>query len=253
MTRCGETVVLLEDDPYVRGVIRTGLRARGYEVHTAESAAHGLLLVRTLSPDLLILDLGLPDTDGSFVVRSLRRDTLLPIIVLSARDEDREKAALLDLGADDYLTKPFGMPELHARMRVALRRMPAKVDAGAGLIRHGPMHVDLHTRRAYAHGREVRLTRHEFTLLVALLQSGGRVMTHRALLHLVWGDGHDRDTQYLRVYMGKLRKKLERDPARPEILHTESGVGYRIAPEAETLAEQDLPGFGAPRDGGAAG
>jgi two-component system KDP operon response regulator KdpE len=209
--------------------LRATLPAHGYRVLEAANGAQALVHAQTQLPDLVLLDLGLPDIDGLEVTRRLRGWSAVPIVVISARGQERDKVLALDAGADDYLTKPFGTEELLARMRVALRHA-ARVAGGAGetVFETGELRVDLAARLVYRRGAEVRLTRTEYRLLAALVKHAGKVLTHRQLLVEVWGPGSASETHYLRVYMAQLRHKLEDDPARPRHLLTETGVGYRL-------------------------
>ena len=226
-------VVVIEDDPQIRRFLRTGLTSHGFEVHEAESGRAGLTAAENRKAELVILDLGLPDMDGVAVVKRLRAWTALPVIVLSARLNEGDKIAALDAGADDYLTKPFSLGELLARIRVALRHanLAARQDAD-GVFSTGDLKVDLAHRRVHVGGAEARLTPIEYRLLTALVRNAGKVMTHRQLLKEVWGPAHVEHNHYLRIYMANLRHKLEADPARPRFLQTEAGVGYRLADEA---------------------
>ena len=225
----GPLVLIVEDEPQMRRFLRTTLRAQGFAVAEAASAREGLAHAAGRNPDIILLDLGLPDGDGLDVVREVRRSSRTPIIVLSARGKEQDKVAALDLGADDYLTKPFGAPELLARMRVALRRaaMPVGRDA-APVFRSGELQVDLLRREVLRDGEPAHLTPTEYKLLSALIRNAGSVVTHRQLLQEVWGANYVDQTHYLRVYMAQLRHKLERDPTRPRLLITEPGVGYRL-------------------------
>jgi len=225
-------IVVIEDDPQIRRFLRTGLQSHGFDIEEADSGNRGLAAVANRKPDLAIVDLGLPDVDGVEVVRQLREWTALPVIVLSARAMEGDKIAALDAGADDYLTKPFGLGELLARIRVALRHAnaSARVD-GQGVFEVANLKVDLTRRRVLLDGREVHLTPIEYRLLCVLVRSAGKVMTHRQLLRDVWGPSHVEHNHYLRIYMAALRHKLEADPARPRFLLTEAGVGYRLADE----------------------
>jgi two-component system, OmpR family, KDP operon response regulator KdpE len=222
-------VLVVEDEAQVMRFLRATLGAHGYRLAEAESGQQALLQATTRSPDLILLDLGLPDLDGVEVTRRLREWSATPIIVVSARGREDEKILALDAGADDYLTKPFGAGELLARMRVALRNA-ARAGAGAGetVFRTGDLAVDLAARRVSVGGREVHLTRTQYKLLTTLVRNAGKVVTHRQLLREVWGPGAVEQSHYLRVYMGQLRHKLEKDPARPRYLETETGVGYRL-------------------------
>ncbi|PTB19367.1 two-component system response regulator KdpE [Trinickia symbiotica] len=228
MTEPTVTVVLIEDEKQIRRFVRTSLEGAGMVVHDAETGKQGLVEAATRKPDLVIVDLGLPDTDGLDVIRQLRGWTELPVIVLSARTREDEKVAALDAGADDYLTKPFGVSELLARIRAHLRR---RNHGGAGespLMRFGEVEVDLAGRRVARGGVPVHLTPIEYRLLATLVRHAGRVLTHRQLLVEVWGPSHVESSHYLRIYMAHLRQKLERDPAQPEHILTETGVGYRL-------------------------
>jgi two-component system KDP operon response regulator KdpE len=222
-------VLLAEDDRSLRNTLRDALALEGYEVLTAASLAEGLALLAHADPDLLILDLGLPDGDGAALLAALRRRRNAPALVISARQADPQKIALLDAGADDYLVKPFGIGELLARMRVALRHRGTRMDASITNYLHGDLEVDLSTRRVTLGGQPQHLTPTEYTLLARLVRSAGRVVTHRALLADVWGPEYVEHTHYLRLYLGQLRAKLEAEPAEPRHLLTEPGVGYRLA------------------------
>jgi two-component system KDP operon response regulator KdpE len=225
-------VLVIDDEPPVHKFLRAGLEAQGYAVEGAASGGEGITQASMHPPDVVLLDLGLPDVNGFEVVRRLREWSATPIIILSARGQDGDKVRALDAGADDYVTKPFSMPELLARMRVALRNR-ARVDGeGAASFEAGPLKIDLAKRRVTVEGHEVRLTPLEYRLLTTLARHPGRVLTHDALLREVWGPSHVRQHHYLRVYMGQLRHKIEKDPARPRLLLTEPGVGYRMAETA---------------------
>ena len=212
--------------------MRATLTSHGYGVAEAVDGSSGQRLAVTEQPSLIILDLGLPDMDGLEVVRSLREWSVTPIIVLSARGQERDKIAALDAGADDYLTKPFGVGELLARLRVALRHAlrPAQ-DSGEPTFSLGDLRVDLARRQVFVNESEIHLTPIEYKMLTTLIQHAGKVMTHPQLLRAVWGPSYATETAYLRVYMGQLRHKLEADPARPRYLMTEPGVGYRLKVE----------------------
>ncbi|KXU92694.1 two-component system response regulator [Caballeronia megalochromosomata] len=222
------SVVVIEDDPQIRRVVRATLQAHGMTAIEADTAAAGLREVATRKPDLIVIDLGLPDADGIDVIRELRGWTRTPVIVLSARTSEQTKVAALDAGADDYLTKPFGVPELLARMRAQLRRS-AHTQEETPTVRFGDIAVDLGKRQVTRDGQPVRLTPIEYRLLTALMRHAGCVLTHRQLLREVWGPEQVGNPHYLRVYMGHLRQKLERDPAQPAHIVTETGVGYRLA------------------------
>jgi two-component system KDP operon response regulator KdpE len=224
-------IVVIEDDPQIRRFLRTGLESHGFQIHEAETGEQGLAEAANRKADLVILDLGLPDMDGVEVVRRIREWSALPVIVLSARATETDKVAALDAGADDYLTKPFGLGELLARIRVALRHAQAGTQDKGGVFCVADLKVDLAQRRIHVDGKEVHLTPIEYRLLAVLVKHAGRVLTHRQLLKEVWGPGYVERSHYLRVHMASLRHKLEADPARPRFLLTEIGVGYRLAAE----------------------
>lgn len=224
-------ILVVDDEPQIQRFLRPALAAAGYDVIRAMDGAEALAAVRAHAPDVVVLDLGLPDMDGKEVIAFVRRHSETPIIVLSARGEEREKIAALDLGADDYVAKPFGIGELLARIRVALRSGGRGEAAAPTVLGCRDLTVDLDAHRVLRGGEQVKLTPKEFDLFVALLRAGGRVLTHRALLARVWGAGHTEDTQYLRVFIGQLRQKLEVDPAEPSLIVTEPGVGYRVEME----------------------
>ena len=229
MSAPGPTLVVIEDDPQIRRFLRTGLSAEPFRIFEAETGRAGLVEAATRKPDLVIVDLGLPDLDGVDVVTELRGWYTRPIIILSARSNEQEKIKALDAGADDYLTKPFGIGELLARIRAALRR--AARDAGVAAqssFEFGDLRVDLAARRVQRGGNDVHLTPNEYRLLSALIRHAGKVCTHRQLLSEVWGPGHVEHGHYLRIYMAQLRHKLEADPTNPRFLRTEAGVGYRL-------------------------
>jgi len=219
--------LVIEDEPQMRRFLRTSLQSQGYQVIEADTGKEGLRHAAGYNPDLILLDLGLPDGDGLAVARVLRSQRKTPIIVLSARGRDEDKVAALDLGADDYLTKPFGLGELLARMRVAQRHAHPTA-AAAPIVEAGPIRIDLDKRQVLRDGAEIHLTPTEYRLLAALGREPGKVLTHRQLLEEVWGASHAGQTHYLRVYMAQLRHKLEGDPARPVLLITEPAVGYRL-------------------------
>ncbi|MGH9891390.1 MAG: response regulator [bacterium] len=222
-------ILIIEDEPPMRRFLRATLRAQGYQIVEAGSAREGLAQAAGRNPDVILLDLGLPDAEGLDTARELRRLTRAPIIVLSARGQEYDKVAALDHGADDYLTKPFGVPELLARVRVALRHAALPANAPAQpVFALGGLRVDLIRRQVLRHGVEVHLTPTEYKLLAALIRQAGRVITHRQLLEEVWGTNYVDQGHYLRVYMAHLRHKLEPDPSRPRLLTTEPGIGYRL-------------------------
>lgn len=224
----GPQILLIEDEPQLRRFLRPMLRSEGYRLIEAETAEEGLRQVEGLRPDLVLLDLGLPDGDGIEVTRQLRGWTQVPIIVLSARGMEADKIAAFDAGADDYLIKPFGVPELVARMRVALRHAARAAPRTESLLVFGELRIDLVRREVHRGEEAVHLTPHEYGLFALLARHAGQVVTYRQLLREVWGPAFIQQTHYLRVYMGHLRQKLEADPARPRWLTTEAGVGYRL-------------------------
>jgi two-component system, OmpR family, KDP operon response regulator KdpE len=221
------TILIIEDELQMQRFLRASLGGNGYRVFEAQTGQDGLVQTAARNPDLVLLDLGLPDLDGLEVTQQLRTWARMPIIVISARGKEEDKIKALDAGADDYLTKPFGVGELLARIRVALRRS-TQTDAGASEFVMGDVKVDLVKRRVTKSEVEVHLTPIEFKLLTTLVRYEGRVITHRQLLSEVWGRGSAEQTQYLRVYMGQLRHKLEDNPSRPRFLTTEPGIGYRL-------------------------
>jgi two-component system KDP operon response regulator KdpE len=221
------TILVIEDEPGMRRLLGTALGAEGYRVVEAADGRRGLIDAGSHRPDLAIVDLGLPDADGIEVIRRIRAWSPLPIVVLSARAQERSKVEALDAGADDYVTKPFGMAELLARLRVALRHR-RRTSAGERVIRLGRVTIDLERRTVSRDGADVALTPTEFRLVESLAKRLGMVATHRQLLGEVWGPVHEADTHYLRIFMKQLRQKLEEDPVRPRYLVTETGVGYRL-------------------------
>jgi two-component system KDP operon response regulator KdpE len=232
MTAPAPLLLLVEDELPIRRFLRLSLANEGYRVEEADTAKQAIRLATQQPPDLVILDLGLPDADGLEVLKQLRDWLRAPILILSARDQEKQKVAALDAGADDYLTKPFGTDELLARIRVALRhasRAPGERDSA--VFESGDLKVDLGNRRVFARGAEVKLTPLEYKLLATLVKHAGKVLTHTFLLKEVWGPHQVRETHYLRVFMASLRRKIEPDPARPRHLLTEQAVGYRFAGE----------------------
>jgi two-component system, OmpR family, KDP operon response regulator KdpE len=232
MDRPAPLILLIEDEPQMRRFLRTALTANDYRLVEAETAKEGLAQAAARNPDVVLLDLGLPDRDGLDVARELREWSGTPIIVLSARGREEDKVKALDFGADDYLTKPFGVEELLARIRVALRH--AAMPPGAApepVFEAGDLRVDLPARRVWRAGQEVHLTPTEYKLLTTFVRHAGKVLTHRQLLKEVWGANYANQSHYVRVYMAQLRQKIEADPARPRLLLTEPGVGYRLRGE----------------------
>lgn len=222
------TIIVVEDEANLRRFVRLALEAEGCDVFEADSVKRGLIETGTRKPDLLVLDLGLPDGDGIDLIRELRTWSEIPIIVLSARTAEAEKVAALDAGADDYLTKPFGSAELLARVRAHLRRRQRAGSDGRSQLAFGDITVNLGKRLVEKGGEQLHLTPIEFRLLAYLVANPDCVLTHRQLLKAVWGPSHAEDSHYVRVYMGHLRKKLETDPANPDHIVTEPGIGYRF-------------------------
>ena len=225
-------VLVVEDDAEIRRFVRAALESDGYRVFESETVARGIIDAGTRKPDVAILDLGLPDADGVDFIRNVRTFSALPILVLSARTEETAKVAALDAGADDYLTKPFGVAELTARLRAMLRRGARTPENESPVVEFGDVTVDLANRSVRRAGAAVHLTPVEFRLLAQLVAHPGKVLTHRLLLREVWGPSHVEHSHYLRIYMAHLRQKLEPDPARPRHLLTETGVGYRFATQS---------------------
>ncbi|HEV7323271.1 MAG TPA: response regulator [Ensifer sp.] len=222
-----ERILVVDDEPQIQRFLKPALSAAGYDVLEAMTGAEALKAAATTAPDLVILDLGLPDMDGKEVIANLRGWSQVPIIILSARDRESEKIAALDLGADDYIEKPFGIGELTARIRTALRHR-VQMDGGQTQLSADGVAIDTIRRVVTKDGEPVRLTPKEYDLLVMLAHHAGRVVTHKTLLTSVWGVAHGEDLHYLRVFIGQLRGKIERDPADPKIIRTEPGVGYRF-------------------------
>ncbi|MBX3358906.1 MAG: response regulator [Phycisphaeraceae bacterium] len=240
----GPLILVVEDEEPIRRFLRATLESQGYRVKEAGTADEGLMQARSQRPDLILLDLGLPDGDGIDVTRSIRSDSAVPIVVLSARGQEPDKVAALDAGADDYLTKPFGVSELAARIRVALRHASRPAGSATPVYEATAdgrtLHVNVDTRVvrvADENGvRPIRLTPTEFKLLAFLIKHAGKVLTHQQILKEVWGPTHARDVQYLRVYAGQLRQKLEASAAQPQFVLTEPGIGYRLTPPNDAVA-----------------
>lgn len=223
-------ILVVDDEPQIQRFLKLGLTAGGFEVSAATTAAEAIRMIATTAPDVVLLDLGLPDLDGKDVIRQARAFSQVPIIVVSARDRESEKIEALDLGADDYVNKPFGIGELLARIRTALRHHSPTANA-APMLSHGEITLDVTDHRAAKNGTPLKLTPKEFDLLALLLRNAGRVLTHRQILTAIWGPAHTEDMQYLRVLIGQLRGKLEDDQANPRYIQTEPGVGYRLVTE----------------------
>lgn len=228
------TILLIEDERQMRRFLRVTLQSERYALIEAETAAEGLSQTATRSPDIVLLDLGLPDMDGLEVIKKLREWSAVPIIVISAREQEGDKIKALDEGADDYLTKPFGSGELLARIRVALRHaVPKNQDQRDAIFTAEDLSIDFLKRQVHRGDREIHLTPIEYRLLVVLVRNAGRVMTHRHILKEVWGPAYVEQTHYLRVFMNQLRKKIETDSARPHFLLNEPGIGYRFKPDLD--------------------
>lgn len=227
MTALRPRILVIDDEPQIHRFLRPALNAAGYEPVFAETAAEGLKEIAGRAPDAVVLDLGLPDMDGKEALKEARAFYAGPIIILSARDRETEKIDALDMGADDYVEKPFGVGELLARLRVAMRHRLIRSEAPT-LVEAGDMSLDLVNRLVTRAGVPVRLSPKEYELLVKLVEAHGKVVTHKQLLTAVWGPAHVEDVQYLRVFVGQLRQKLESDPASPRMIMTEPGVGYRF-------------------------
>jgi two-component system, OmpR family, KDP operon response regulator KdpE len=229
-----ELILLIEDEPQMRRFLRITLKTQGYRLVEAATAQEGLMQATTRNPDVVLLDLGLPDLDGLEVTRRLREWAQTPIIIISAREQEQDKVRALDAGADDYLTKPFNAGELLARIRVSLRHAVRRsADRQEAVFTLHNLRVDLSQRQVFVDDKEVHLTPIEYKLLTALIRHAGKVITHRQLLQEVWGPAYANEVQYLRVYMTQLRHKLEADPARPRFLMNEPGIGYRLKYDPE--------------------
>lgn len=229
MTHASPVIVVIEDDPAIRLFLRTGLGAHGFKIFEADSGRQGIVEAGVRKPDLIILDLGLPDMDGVDVIKTIREWSVMPIIILSARSTEQNKIDALDAGADDYLTKPFGLGEMLARIRVAMRHsVSSPAQDQSGVFTSGALKVDLLKRQIFVGDREVHLTPIQYRLLSLLVKNAGKVLTHQYLLKEVWGPSYRDNQHYLRIYMSQLRQKLETDPTQPQYLLTESGVGYRL-------------------------
>lgn len=226
MSTDGARVLVVDDEKQIRRMLKAALEGHGYDIAEAATGQQGLSQTAIFHPDLIVLDLGLPDFDGVEVIQRLREWTQIPIIVLSVREHEDDKIKALDAGADDYVTKPFSMGELLARLRASLRRTAGSEDTP--LLTFGELSVDLARRYVTIRGEEVKLTPTEYEVLKYLAQQAGRVVTHRQLLKAIWGSNYQEESQYLRVYVGQLRRKIEADPSQPAIIITEPGVGYRL-------------------------
>lgn len=226
MENTGPRILIIDDERQIRRFLRVTLTSHGYVVKDVGTGNEGLDTVATFCPDLVILDLGLPDIDGLEVIRQLREWTKVPIIILSVKEHESDKIAALDVGADDYVTKPFGMGELLARIRAAMRHT-VRVEEQP-LLQFGDLTIDLVHRRILSDDREIKLTLTEYEIVKNLAINAGKVITHSYLLRTVWGPSYEKEVQYLRVYIGQIRRKLERDPSRPRHIITEPGLGYRL-------------------------
>jgi two-component system, OmpR family, KDP operon response regulator KdpE len=221
------TILVIDDEPQIQRFLRPSLEAAGYQPLAAVNGAEALKLIATRAPDVVVLDLGLPDMDGKEVIRAVREWSQVPIIVLSARDREGEKIAALDLGADDYVSKPFGIGELMARIRTLLRHR-SREEGETAVFEESGLVVDTLAHTVTRNGNPLRLTPKEYDVLQLLVRNAGRVLTHRQILQAVWGPANVEDTQYLRVFVGRLRQKIELDPSEPQLIVTEPGVGYRF-------------------------
>lgn len=230
-------VLVIDDEPQIQRFLRHSLVASGYQLLHAETAATGLKAFADHSPDIIVLDLGLPDLDGKAVIGQIRQTATTPIIVLSARDQEAEKIAALDLGADDFVAKPFGIGELLARIRVCLRAKRAMASPSQGLTL-GDLIIDIEAHRAERDGTLIKLTPKEFDLLVLLARNAGKVLTHRHILQTIWGPAHVEDIPYLRVFIGQLRQKIELVPSEPRLILTEPGVGYRATASSDKAGNE---------------
>jgi len=222
----GARILIIDDEPQIRRLLKVALTAHGYEIDECKTGQEGINRASIFNPDLILLDLGLPDIDGKAVVVAIREWSKVPILILTARDQENEKIEALDVGADDYVTKPFSMGELLARLRVALRH--AVTADNAPIITCGDLVIDLVGRHVMKGDKEIKLTPTEYEILKVLAQNIGKVLTHKYLLKAVWGTAYNEDTHYIRVYIGQLRRKVESNPAQPQYIITESGVGYRL-------------------------
>jgi two-component system KDP operon response regulator KdpE len=238
MSEAAVRVLVVDDEIQIRRFLRAGFELAGYAIGEAETGTEAIRAVTLQPPDLVILDLGLPDMDGADVVARLRGWSNVPIIVLSVRSSEAEKVRLLELGADDYVVKPFGMAELLARVRATLRRRMRAI-SGEPVVKSGTLKIDLSARSVTVNDRRLSLTPKEYRLLQVLAQHAGNVVTHQHLLREVWGATHVNDPHYLRIFVRKLRQKIEADPTQPKILLTELGVGYRLAAPATETASQE--------------
>lgn len=223
-------ILIVDDEPQIVRFLKPALSAAGFETIVADRGSEALKKAASQAPDLVLLDLGLPDIDGKEVIIKLRAWSSVPVIVLSARDQETEKIAALDLGADDYINKPFGIGELMARIRTALRHAAREEKNDASIVA-GPLEVNIPAHTVALEGKPIKLTPKEFELLTMLMRNAGLVMTHRQILTGIWGPAHTEDLQYLRVFIGQLRQKLKAHPDAPEIIQTEPGIGYRLVAE----------------------
>ena len=228
MNATGAHVLVVEDETQMRRFIRTSLTAHGYQVSEAATGVEALALATSRNPDVILMDLGLPDMDGIDLTRRVREWSRVPVIVISARGREADKVSALDAGADDYLTKPFGVDELLARIRVALRHAHASRSSDETPVEFGPVRIDFARREVTVSGRVIHLTPTEYKMLSLLARNAGRVLTHRQIIREVWGPSYAGQNHHVRVHMAELRKKIEEDPARPRLILTEPGVGYRL-------------------------
>ncbi|HEY9839487.1 MAG: response regulator [Candidatus Sericytochromatia bacterium] len=228
-----QRILVIDDEVAIQRSLQMALEAAGFEVLLACDGQQGLATITQEHPELVVLDLGLPELSGMEVLQRVRAWSRIPIIILSVQDQERQKVKALDLGANDYLTKPFGMPELLARIRASLRIRAERTDPPSGLFHLGPLSIDRASRQVWKHGQGVKLTKTEYSLLDMLISQAGQVLTHRQLLDAIWGPGCQNETHYLQVFVSRLRRKLEDDPTQPLMILTEPGVGYRLLGEGE--------------------
>ena len=233
MLKENHCIVVIEDELPIRRFLKTSIEAQDYQFLEAKTGKEGLEIIRDNKPDVILLDLGLPDIDGIHVIKNLRTWTTIPIIILSARDQDSDKVKALDAGADDYLSKPFSVIELHARIRVALRHSQQAFEDESPIFRFGSFIVDLVNREVLLNNNKVALTPIQYDILATLISRTNKIVTHKELLRIVWGDNHTEDVEYLRIYIHQLRHKLEKNPAQPTYLKTEPGIGYRFICEVD--------------------
>ena len=233
MLKENHSILVIEDELPIRRFLKSSIVSQGFQFLEAKTGREGLEIIRDNKPDVILLDLGLPDIDGIEVIKNLRTWTSIPIIILSARDQESDKVKALDAGADDYLSKPFSVIELHARIRVALRHAQQAAEHETPTLQFGDFLIDLINREVWCKDKKVPLTPIQYDILATLVRRINKIVTHKELLRVVWGDNHTEDVEYLRIYIHQLRHKLEKIPAQPQYLKTEPGVGYRLLCETE--------------------